>query len=238
MKVVFNIHLYELKYRTLYIIISYIVCFFICLIFKVELFFLISKYFLQFNSGFIFTKLTEPFFFYLKLILFCSFYWIFSVLLYFYGFFFFKSFYNYQIKFFLFLFFLFYLIIGFYFYFFFKFYIPFILNFFFLFERVDINSLLMISFEAKLNDFLTFFFVFTFILLFITHFPLFLMLYTSKFLNINNIKIRKYIYMIMFILFICIAPPEIFSQILILPLFFFFIEFLFYFIFLIYILWK
>lgn len=238
MKMLFQIHLYELKIRTLYLIISYLLCFLICLIFKVELFFIISKIFLQFNTGFIYTDIMEPFMVYIKLSLFFSFVIILSIFFYFYSFFFFKSFYMNQIRIVLFLFFLFYLFIGFYFILFFKFFIPVVLKIFFLFERIDINSLLMISLEAKLKDYLKKFFIFIFVSLLITHLPLFLMLYILKFSNINNIKFRKYLYIIMIVVFLIVAPPDIFLQVLILPFLFFFIEFLFFYFCLIYILWK
>lgn len=63
----FSIHIQELKYRSIYYLISFVLTFCICFFFKVELFFLISKIFLNYEQGFIYTSLLDPLIIYLKL---------------------------------------------------------------------------------------------------------------------------------------------------------------------------
>ena len=196
MIIIFQTHIYELKYRTLYFLISFIFLLIICYFYKIELFFIISKSFLKFNSSFIFTKITEPFLVYLKLIIFFSIINVIWLFFYLYGFFFFKSLYNYQIKFLLIFIFIYYLFIYNFIAIILKFIIPIILNFFLLFERLDLNSLLLIFLEAKIDEYLSFFFLFIFLLIFIIHLPFIFIFIILKYKLFNIIKIRKYSYIL------------------------------------------
>ena len=90
----FFIHFNELKVRTFYFLISFISTFFISYLYRIEIFYSISKLFLQHERGFIYTGVLDPFFVYIQLSLFISFVFTFIFSIYIYGFYFFKSFYN------------------------------------------------------------------------------------------------------------------------------------------------
>ena len=90
----FSIHIQELKYRSIYYLISFVLTFCICFFFKVELFFLISKIFLNYEQGFIYTSLLDPLIIYLKLSFFFSFVFTTPYLIYLFVFFFLRSLFN------------------------------------------------------------------------------------------------------------------------------------------------
>ena len=90
----FFIHLNELKVRTFYFVFSFLFTFICSYIYRVEIFYSISKLFLQHERGFIYTGILDPFFVYLQLAFFVSLVFIYPYFVYIYGFYFFKSFYT------------------------------------------------------------------------------------------------------------------------------------------------
>lgn len=95
------INIIELKYRIIYIFFSLIITFIVCFFFKVELFFLISNFFLEFAEGFIYTSLLDPIIIYFKLSFLFTLILILPIIGYMLGFFFIKSFYSFYVNYFI-----------------------------------------------------------------------------------------------------------------------------------------
>ena len=85
------INFLELKYRIIYFVFSFIGTFSTCFYFKVELFYLISNFFLRYENGFIYTGLLDPLLIYIKLTFFSSLIFGVPLIIYFYGFYFFDD---------------------------------------------------------------------------------------------------------------------------------------------------
>ena len=170
----FVINLIEFKYRTFYISITLLFTFLVCFYYKIELFFLISNFFLKFEDGFIYTSLLDPILIYLKLAFLFS--WIFSIpiVIYIYGFFFIKSFYSFYLYFFVFYLFLMYTLSFFLFIFLSSLVLPIILDFLISFQQVESYSLVL---QATITQYYSFFF-----LLFILIYPF---NFNSKFIFIT-----------------------------------------------------
>lgn len=223
MKTLFEIHFLEFKYRGIYLFFSYISSFIICFIYKLELLFLISKSFLLLNFGFIYTKLTDPLFMYLKIIVIFAFFSILFNFYYLIFYFFCKSIFNYKIKIFI-IFFIFFYSFTFFYYYIFLYSLPFIFSFFTLFERLDLNFLLIISLEAKLDEYVDFFWFLIFLIFFISHFPLYFLFYILNFQFTDMIILRKYFYLFISLIFLIVMPPDFLFQFLFFPIIIFFIE--------------
>lgn len=220
-------HWIDLQIKLSYIIFSYILTFLICYLFRINIFFYISKYFLLLDKKFIFTNLTTAFWVYFQLCCVISLIFIIPLLIYFIFFFILKSFYNYQIKIFSFLFFLFYLILILILNFFYIYIFPLLLNFFLNFE--NFQGPLTIQLEARLDQYLNFFIYFFLFIFFVLTIPILFLIIKYFFINHKSTKnIRKYVYSILIVCFILISPPDIMLQLIMLPSFFIFTEFLFF----------
>lgn len=218
----FIIHYIELKYRTLYFFLGIIIVFFLFFLYKVELFYIIAKSFLLLENGFIYTGLLDPLIIYLKLTILSSIIFTLPLLIYLYGFYFFRAFYNYQTIY--------------WFFFFFSFYIsgfliysvlsnillPIFFKFLLEYQRPEALSIFSLKLAATINQYFILYTTILSIYFLIVLGPIFFL-----FLSIFNLidknlllqfSFRKYLYIIVYSFFIIIMPPDIFIQVVLLPL--------------------
>jgi sec-independent protein translocase protein TatC len=224
----------ELKYRTNYVLLSFLLTFFTCFVFKIELFFIISQFFLNFEDGFIYTNLLDPLIFYIKICFLFSFIISFPIYIYILSFFLFKSIYTFYIFYILSYIFSFYIIGLILFIFCYYKLFPFILNFLLEFQRFEDFNPLKLVLKATIDKYFIFFFGFVFlffIIFFISNLFLFLM-YFNIFNEEFYIKYhyRKYLYLIIIIIFLVVSPPDVLIQLMILPSVCLCIEIIIYFI--------
>ena len=195
------INFIELKYRLIYLIYGLIFTFCVSFYYRVELFFLISKF---------------------VFILICP------LVIYLLGFFFFKSFYSSQLWYFIIYLFCTYFISLILFFFLTKTFLPFLLEFLIDFQRLDNSSVLELKLQATITQYYSFFFTYVIIYLILVLIPnifLFLVLVgliTSE-LFFNHFY-RKYIYFVVFIFFLIIAPPDFLLQLSLVPFVLVFLE--------------
>ncbi len=209
----FSINLNELKFRIFYSIITFFFTFLICFYYKVELFFIVSSPFLNYKYGFIYTGLMEPFIIYLKISLLFSI--IFTLPIYFYNFsfFFFKSFYKYNIVYFGFYIFIFYILALIIYISSFIFIFPVFLEFLFTFQRLNSSEILNLVLQATMLQYYYFFvnyILYIFIIIFIPN--VYLIILFFNFTNKDyfyNYNFRKYIYICSLFNFFIIAPPDL-----------------------------
>lgn len=227
-KINFVINFIELKFRVIYFLISWILTFLICFEYRVELFFSISKFFLRIHGHFIYTGLFDPLLVYFKLSLLFSFFLIFPIFVYLFGFFFFKSFYSRYMYLYLFLINIFYLITIFFYQIVLNFILVFFFQFLLLFQRNSSNTSFQLYLEATIVQYYSLYINIFFIYLTIILIPIIFLLLTI--LNVItsdyflSFSYRKYIYLSICILFLLVAPPDITIQLVIFPLLFFTIE--------------
>lgn len=221
--ILFRKHCRDLQVKLFYVLGSYSLTFIICLKYKVNLFYYISTPFILLGKTFIFTQLGSGFWSYLSLIIWASILFTTPLLLYFCIIFILKSLFNFQVK----------IIFGatvFLFTLLFntlrwalKGLLPLILNFFANFENH--TGPLLITLEARLDQYLEFFFYFLFCTLMLILIPLiilFLLSATVSFYNKN--KLRRYLYSCTLIFFMAIAPPDFFFQAIFFCIFTLFVE--------------
>lgn len=230
----FFIHLTEFKYRILYYLLSFVFTFIICFLFRVQLFFLISHIFLNYKTGFIYTNLVDPIVVYIKLSFFFSMLFTLPFFIYLFIFFFLRSFCNfYTLYYFFYIFCLFFLTIV-LFVFLLTFIFPFIIIFLLDFQRLNTFEVLELVLQATMNQYYNFFFSYIKIYLLLIFIPnLFFCLILLNFFKKQiflNFKFRKYLYLIVFLVFLIFAPPDFFLQLLIFPLIIFILEIFIYFI--------
>lgn len=91
------INFLELKYRIIYFLFSFIATFCVCFYYKVELFYLISNFFLHYEDGFIYTSIFDPLIIYIKLSLLFSLIFIYPIFGYLIVFYFLKSLVNFYL---------------------------------------------------------------------------------------------------------------------------------------------
>lgn len=238
----FFINFIELKYRTFYFLYSLFVTFIVCFFFKIELFFIISNFFLHYKQGFIYTNLLDPIVIYIKLTILFALLLSYPFFIYIYGFFFLKSFYNFYLYYYFFYFSFVYLI-GFYLFFIIsKFFLPFLFAFLISFQRVDEFELLELTLQATITQYYQFFFSYLYIYFILVLIPnIFLILTLLNVFSYKHFlqsKFRKYLYLIIGFFFLLVAPPDFFVQLLILPLVILFLEFFIYLISFLYILYS
>lgn len=228
----FSINYIELKYRTFYFFYCSVLTFFVCFYYKIELFFMISNFFLLYKEGFIYTNLLDPIFIYFKLVIFCSILLLYPFFLYLYGFFFIKSFYDFYLKYFIFYFSTLY-VVGLYLLFIIsKVFLPFLFSFLLGFQRLNQSELFELTLQATITQYYSFFFSYLIVCLSVIIIPncflilLFLNIINSK--NFLNYKLRKYLYIFIIIIFLVIAPPDFTIQLLVFPIIIFFLEFFIY----------
>ena len=221
----FVINLIELKYRTIYAGLTLLLTFLVCFYYKVELFFLISNFFLEFEEGFIYTSLLDPIVIYLKLAFLFSLIFSVPIIIYIYGFFFIKSFYSFYLYFFIFYVFIIYISSFSLFIFLSSLILPILLDFLISFQEVNSYSLVL---QATITQYYSFFFSYLYLFILLILVPnLYLLLIFFGFVSSENFfsnKFRKYLYLIVILIFLLFAPPDFLIQITILPLLFIILE--------------
>ena len=228
------INIKELQIRTIYSFITFLVAFSVAFLKKVELFFVISKFFLSEESGFIYTNLIDPLIIYIKISFLFSIIFTFPIIFYTYAFFFFKAIYNFYI------FYIFMYIFSFYFGGFcilslcyFKIF-PIILKFLLEFQRTELYTPLKLILRATMDKYFIFFYnfvcIFFFIFLFCNIFLIFLFFNMFNKQTFKKIFYRKFLYLLIIIFSLIFAPPDILLQLIILPFLIFLIEIIIYFI--------
>lgn len=241
-KINFFINFLEFKYRFFYLLLSFLLTFIQCFEYKIELFFFISEPFLNLQEYFIYTNLLDPILIYIKLSLFISIFLISPFFIYLFIFYFFKSLYTiylYITGYFLLILFLLNIIM---YYILFNILFKFLFKFLLTFERNKLTSLFQLHLEATINQYYSFFFLLIDIYIFLFFIPIiifFLIIFNiiaDKFFN--NFLFRKYLYLGVFLIFLIIAPPDLFIQIFIVPLIFLILELYIYIITLFYLLYK
>jgi len=223
----FFIHFNELKVRTFYFLISFISTFFISYLYRIEIFYSISKLFLQHERGFIYTGVLDPFFVYIQLSLFISFVFTFIFSIYIYGFYFFKSFYNRIGRFFFLMIISYYSWVILFYWIWYNFIFRIFFHFFLSYQRLNLNEVMIVSLEATLDRYLYLFFYFIFIYFIIIYIPFilfFIVIYFNNENNLKSIKLRKYLYIFILFIFLFIAPPDLLMQLIFLPIIILFFE--------------
>lgn len=211
----------EIKYRFIYIILSFLITSIFCYILKEQLLYLLIKYLLYNMSShrFIFTKLTQILITYIKFSLIFAFFYNLPFLLmhcfYFLNSALYKHEWIYWFKI---------LFISIFFYF-----LSIFLNYFFIFPKIlDLflnfeknNYYFPLHFEAKIDDFISTAFLWFFNLVICFQIPIIIHVFLYyKWINIKNILInKKYFYLFFIFISAFLAPPEIITQ---LTLFLFF----------------
>ena len=222
------INFQELKYRLIYLILSFIFTVLICFIYRVELFFLISNFFLKYEDGFIYTSLLDPLFIYIKVSILSSLFWVFPIFIYFLGFFFFRAFYNYQLVYIIFYLFFTYFISFLFFVFVSKLFLPILFEFLINFQLSAVNDIFQLKLQATITQYYKFYFRYIYIYLLLILIPnIFLVLVILGLVSRNTFlkfTFRKYLYLIVFILFLIVAPPDFVLQLFILPFIVLFLE--------------
>lgn len=227
-KVNFLINLNELKLRSVYFLISFVLLFIVNFNYSLELVYLSSKFFLDLGQKFIYTSLLDPLYIYLKLSFFYSLIFVQPVFFYLFIYFFLKGFNNFYVLYLFsysliiyFLTLLGFLVISF---FCFPFLFKFLLNFQLNNPSEELNLILQATIVQYFNFYL--FFIYFYILISI----LFVFLFFLVFFGIIspqtyfNYTFRKYLYGFFFVIFLLIAPPDFFMQIFLLPFFILFFE--------------
>lgn len=103
-------------------------------------------------------------------------------------------------------------------------------NFFLKFQNLAPENLVIISLEAKLDEYLTLLSTNMFICLFLSIFPI-LIFINALTININILKekkLRVQMYFIALIIYAIMTPPDLTLQLLILPFLIIFLEFFIY----------
>lgn len=217
----FLINLLELQYRVFYAFISFTYCFIINIIYKIELFYSISKLFLKLQNYFIYTSILEPIIIYIKLSILSSIIFSFPLFIYIFIFFIFKSVYKLYLYIYMYIF-LFVIFVNYIYYklFLFKAY-NYILAFLIGFQRSETNVVFKLNFEAKMDQYYFFYFNIIYFYIFIIVIPLiiFIIITSYKIIYFWNIKVsyKKFLYLFILFLFLLIAPPDLYLQIIILP---------------------
>lgn len=227
----FIIHLKELHIRTIYVFISILLSFIAAFLQKIELFFLISKFFLHLENGFIYTNLLDPLLTYIKLAFLFSIVCTIPVLVYIYSFFFAKAIYKFYV-----------LYIWFY---FISFYFggvclfliwylklfPILINFFIQFQRLETFTPMKLELKATLSKYFIFFysFIWLFLIIFIAC-NIFLFLFYFNQHILKKIYYRQFLYLLISILILLFAPPDITLHLIILPFVIIFVEITIYFV--------
>ena len=224
----FVINLIEFKYRTIYASVTFLLTFLVCFYYKVELFFLISNFFLRLEDGFIYTSLLDPILIYLKLAFLFTVILSIPVIIYIYGFFFIKSFYSFYLRFFIFYTLSIYIISFLSFISLSNLVLPVLLDFLVSFQELSGFNSYSLTLQATITQYYTFFFSFLYLFILLILIPnLYLSLLFIGVISKDNFltnKFRKYLYIIVALIFLLFAPPDFWIQILILPLIFIVLE--------------
>lgn len=217
-----KINILELRTRIFYIFISFFITFIVLFNYKIELFFFITKNFLNRKNQFIYTNLLDPIYIYVKLTFIFSIFFSMPIVLYIIITFIFKGLYNFHVKIIIIIFNCFYINNLFILYLCYNKFFPLLLNFLIELEKKNINTIQLILLPTGIEylqlfiNFLLFFHI-LFIILNIFFF-------ISKLLSLEILNYKKYIYLITFITFLIIAPPDFFIQISLIPIIIIIIE--------------
>lgn len=237
----FSINLIEFKYRTIYIFITLLLTFLICFYYKVELFFLISNFFLRFEEGFIYTSLLDPVLIYLKLAFLFSLIFSLPVVIYVYGFFFIKSFYSFYLSFFIFYMLLMYILSFILFLLLSNLILPILLDFLISFQQLEEFNSYTLTLQATITQYYSFFFSYLYLFILLILIPnIYLSLIFTAIISKKNFlsnQFRKYLYLVVVLIFLLFAPPDFWLQLMILPLIFIILEIYIYIITFLYILY-
>lgn len=216
-------HRKDLQLKLFYALGSYGLTFMICFHYRINLFYFISSYFILQGKTFIFTKLSSGFWSYLYLTFWASILFITPLVFYLFFFFFLKSLFNFQVKIAL-------CMVCFISVLLFNTLkwcilklLPLILNFFTEFENH--SGPLLITLEARIDQYLDFFSNFLFCILTITFLPLMLLgvlACTKK--DYNRNMLRKYLYTGTLFIFLVVSPPDFVFQIIFFSIFTFSVE--------------
>ena len=224
----FFINLIELKYRTIYVGLTVLLTFVVCFYYKVELFFLISNYFLRLEEGFIYTSLLDPILIYLKLAFLFSLIFSIPAVIYIYGFFFIKAFYSFYLYFFVFYLLLMYVLSFILFIFLSNLVLPILLDFLIGFQQVEGLNSYSLTLQATITQYYSFFFTYLYLFIILILIPniylslIFLGVISKE--NFLSNKFRKYLYLIVVLIFLLFAPPDFWIQLMVLPLIFIMLE--------------
>lgn len=208
----FFINLIEFKYRTIYVSLTLLLTFIVCFYYKVELFFLISNFFLQFEEGFIYTSLLDPILIYLKLAFLFSLIFSFPVIIYIYGFFFIKAFYSFYLYFFIFYMLLMYILSFILFILLSNLVLPMLLDFLISFQQISELNIYSLTLQATITQYYSFFFSYLYLFILLILIPnfylslIFLGVISKE--NFLSNKFRKYLYLIVVLIFLLFAPPD------------------------------
>ena len=223
------INFIELKYRIFYSLCSFVITFIVCFEYKIELFYIIAKSFLEMQEQFIYTGLFDPLLVYFKLSLFSSFILTFPFLFYFIAFFFFKSLPTVYIVRYIWLVLSFYFSILLIYYLFFQLILVYFFEFLTAFQRNKIFSIFELHLEATIVQYyslytsiLTVYFLCTLIPLLFLFLVIMNIITEEVFMEFTY---RKYLYIGLIFFVLLISPPDVTIQIFIFPLLVLIIEF-------------
>lgn len=209
----FLINFIELKLRVCYYIYSLIFSFLICFNYKTALFYLISDYFLKYESGFIYTSLLDPILIYLKLSGLFSFFISLPIFGYIFGFFFLKSFATSYLIYFIFYFLVIYFASLLLLMFLSSLILPILFEFLLSFQHIDLAGGYELVLKATITQYYSLFFNYIYLFCFLILIPnlylIFVFLGIIHRDNFINFKFRKYLYIVTLFFFIVFAPPDI-----------------------------
>lgn len=228
----FIINLKELQIRSVYVFISFFLTFLISFLKKIELFFFISKYFLYFEEGFIYTNLLDPLIIYIKLALWFTIIFTIPIIVYIYSFFFAKAIYEFYYTYILLYF------ISFYFggislflVWYFKIF-PIVIKFLIQFQRLEVFSPMKLVLKATITNYFSFFYGFFWLFIIIFFISNIFLLYLHIF-NEQVLKkkyYRQFLYLLICILILTFAPPDFILHLIIFPFMIIFVEIIIYFV--------
>ena len=185
----------------------------ICFHYKTALFYIISNFFLRYESGFIYTNLLDPILIYLKLSALASILISLPIVGYILGFFFFKSLYTSYLLYFIFYFILIYFSSLLLLIFLSNLIIPILFEFLLSFQHLDLAGGYELILKATITQYYTLFFNYIYLFCFLVFIPnVYLILIFLKIINKDNFvsfKFRKYLYIITLFCFLIFAPPDI-----------------------------
>lgn len=209
----FLINFIELKLRSGYFIYSLIFSFVICFNYKTALFYLISDYFLKYESGFIYTSLLDPILIYLKLSSLFSIFISLPVFGYIFGFFFLKSLTTSYLLYFIFYFFLIYLASFLLLILLSHLILPILFEFLLSFQHVDLSGGYELVLNATITQYYGLFFNYIYLFCVLILIPNFYLIFIFLGIinrdNFINFKFRKYLYIITLFFYIVFAPPDV-----------------------------
>jgi Sec-independent protein secretion pathway component TatC len=218
----FKINILELKIRLFYSILSFFITILVSFNYRTEFFFFISKRILNRKNEFIYINLLDPIYLYIKIIFAFSIFFTLPFIIYLIISFIFKGLYIFYVKILMLMLSIYYLINLLLLYFCYTKLFPILINFLLELERKNINTIQLVLLPTSL-DYLKFFI--NFLIFFHILFALINIFFIfHNFFSYKKFKNKKYVYLLTFIIFIVIAPPDLFIQISILPIIILIIE--------------